>query len=62
VSALAGRNWEVGRSDAAAEVARTEVPQEALTRQTLTAIVDTMVVLVMQVVFRVTMFLRHLNY
>lgn len=62
MSAFAGRNWGVGGSDAVADVARTPSPEEVSMRQRLTAVGDTLVVLLLQIVFRVTMFLRHLNY
>jgi hypothetical protein len=62
VSALTGSDWNADRGASAAEMARAAGFEEAPSRQKLAAFRDTLIVLSMQIVFRVTMFLRHLNY
>jgi hypothetical protein len=62
VSALTGNDWNVDRSDPAAETSLIAASQPVTIRERIAAIRDTMIVLGMQIVFRATMFLRHLNY
>ena len=61
MSALTGSDWNADRSGPAAEMAYTGFGKSPV-RQKLAAIRDTLIVLGMQIVFRATMFLRHLNY
>ena len=62
MSALTGNDWNANRSEAVAGVTRAAGVENIPSSQKISAIRDTMVVLAMQLVFRVTMFLRHLNY
>jgi hypothetical protein len=60
VSALTGNDWQAEGGKAVEAVAAAHrAPHWS---ETLTAVRDTLIVLSMQLVFRVTMFLRHLNY
>ena len=60
MSALTGNDWQSNGDRAGTAVATSYSAPSASDR--LTAIRDTMIVFSMQLVFRVTMFLRHLNY
>jgi hypothetical protein len=60
VSALTGNDWQAERGQAADAI---PVGQAApLLNDKLALVRDTLMVFSMQLVFRVTMFLRHLNY
>jgi hypothetical protein len=61
VSSLTGNDWNVDRGGPAADMPYTGI-EKSLVSQKLAAIRDTLIVLGMQIVFRATMFLRHLNY
>jgi hypothetical protein len=61
VSALTGSDWNADRGGSAAEMTYTGFEKSPV-RQKLAVIRDTLIVLGMQIVFRTTMFLRHLNY
>ena len=61
MSALTGSDWNADRGGKAAEMTYTGF-QKSPVRQKLAAVRDTLIVLGMQIVFRATMFLRHLNY
>jgi hypothetical protein len=62
VSALTGSDWKSDRGGPAAEMIRAAgFEKKSITRK-VTAVRDTLIVLAMQIVFRATMFLRHLNY
>jgi hypothetical protein len=60
VSVLTGNDWQAEGGKAAEAVARGH--RAPTWSETLTAVRDTLIVFGMQLVFRVTMFLRHLNY
>jgi hypothetical protein len=62
VSALTGNDWNVNQGGAAAEMSTLAARKPVTMRQRVAAVRDTLIVLGMQIVFRVTMFLRHLNY
>ncbi len=62
MSALTGSDWNADRGGSSAEMTRTAGFDKAPVRQKLAAVRDTLIVLGMQIVFRATMFLRHLNY
>lgn len=60
MSALTGNDWQADRSHSGGAVAADySAPR---TSDRLMAIRDTLIVFSMQLVFRITMFLRHLNY
>jgi hypothetical protein len=60
VNALTGNDWQAeGRPTAELEQAAGPEPTRS---DTLAALRDTLIVFSMQLSFRVTMFLRHLNY
>ncbi len=61
MSALTGSDWNADCGGPAAEMAHTGFKKSPV-RQKLAAVRDTLIVLGMQIVFRATMFLRHLNY
>jgi hypothetical protein len=61
VSALTGSDWNADRSGSAAEMSYTGFEKSPV-QQKLAVVRDTLIVLGMQIVFRTTMFLRHLNY
>jgi hypothetical protein len=60
MSALTGNDWQAERGPAA-EPEQNEVKEPVLNDK-LAALRDTLIVFSMQLSFRVTMFLRHLNY
>jgi hypothetical protein len=62
VSALSGNDWNVNQSGTAAELSFLAASKPVTMSQRVAAVRDTLIVLGMQIVFRVTMFLRHLNY
>jgi hypothetical protein len=62
VSALTGNEWNVNQSGTAAEMSLLAASKPVTMRQKVAAVRDTLIVLGMQIVFRVTMLLRHLNY
>ena len=62
MSALTGSDWNADRSGSTVEVARAVGSEKPSISQKLAAARDTLIVLSMQIVFRATMFLRHLNY
>jgi hypothetical protein len=62
VSALTGNDWNADRGDTVAEMARTGGFESISIAEKVAAIRDTLIVLSLQLVFRLTMFLRHLNY
>jgi hypothetical protein len=62
VSALTGNDWNVDRGGEAVEMTLIGSSEGRSMRAKMFAVRDTLVVLVMQLVFRVTMLLRHLNY
>ena len=62
MSALTGNDWNANRREAPAGVTRAAELENVRAVRKMAAIRDTMVVLAMQLVFRATMFLRHLNY
>jgi hypothetical protein len=55
-------DWNTNRDDAAVPVALTAGFEEIFMRKTLVAVRDTVIVFGMQMVFRATILLRHLNY
>jgi hypothetical protein len=55
-------DWNTNRNDAAVAVALTADFEEISMRKTLVTVRDTVIVFGMQMVFRATMLLRHLNY
>ena len=61
MSALTGNDWNAERGDTVAEMARAGGFQSSIADK-VAAIRDTLIVLSMQLIFRFTMFLRHLNY
>jgi hypothetical protein len=61
VSALTGSDWNADRGAQAADMAYIG-SEKSPVRLKLAAVRDTLIVLGMQIVFRATMFLRHLNY
>jgi hypothetical protein len=62
VSALTGNEWNANNGGSAVEMTRPADFESASVRHRLIAVRDTLIVLGMQIVFRTTMFLRHLNY
>lgn len=60
MSALTGNGWQADGDQSGEAVAADYSAPSASDK--LTAIRDTLIVFSMQLVFRVTMFLRHLNY
>jgi hypothetical protein len=62
VSALTGNDWNAERGEAIVGVTRDAGLENGSLAQTAAAIRDTLVVLTMQLVFRATMLMRHLNY
>ena len=62
MSALTGNDWNVDRGGPAAEMMLSAGSKKTSIGQKVAAVRDTLIVLAMQVVFRATMFLRHLNY
>jgi hypothetical protein len=62
VSALTGSDWNADRGGSAVEMAPASGSEKSSVGQKLAAARDTLIVLSMQIVFRATMFLRHLNY
>ncbi len=62
MSSLTGSDWSAERGSPAAEMTRAAGFERKSIRHTMAVVRDTLIVLSMQVVFRVTMFLRHLNY
>jgi hypothetical protein len=62
VSALTGSDWNAERGGSVVEMARARGFEKPSIGQKLAAARDTLIVFSMQIVFRATMFLRHLNY
>ncbi len=62
MSALTGNEWNANSGGSTVEATRAIDFQGVSVRQRLVVIRDTLIVLGMQIVFRATMFLRHLNY
>jgi hypothetical protein len=62
VSALTGNEWNANQGGTVVEMTRPAGFDGASMRHRLIAVRDTLIVLGMQIVFRTTMFLRHLNY
>ena len=62
MSALTGNEWNADNGGTAIEMTRRAGLENASIGQRLIAVRDTLIVLGMQIVFRTTMFLRHLNY
>lgn len=62
MSALTGSDWNAERGGSAVETTCGSGLDRAPVRQKLAAVRDTLIVFSMQIVFRATMFLRHLNY
>jgi hypothetical protein len=62
VSTLTGNDWNAERGEAVAGMSRPGGFESVSIPGKMEAIRDTLIVLSMQVVFRLTMFLRHLNY
>jgi hypothetical protein len=62
VSALTGNDWNANSVAPAVELANSTPSEGFSFRQKMMVVRDTLVVLAMQLVFRTTMFLRHLNY
>lgn len=62
MSSLTGSDWNVDRGGTAAAMTRAAGFERISIRQRVAAVRDTLIVLAMQIVFRTTMFLRHLNY
>jgi hypothetical protein len=60
VSSLTGSDWNTDRGIAAGT--RAAGFGRLSIRERIAAVRDTLIVLAMQIVFRTTMFLRHLNY
>jgi hypothetical protein len=60
MSALTGNDWQA-EGDPAAELEQSAEKEPALSDK-LVVLRDTLIVFSMQLSFRVTMFLRHLNY
>ena len=61
MSSLTGNDWNADHGGPATDMPYTGI-EKSLVSQKLAAIRDTLIVLGMQIVFRATMFLRHLNY
>ncbi len=62
MSALTGNDWNADGGETVAGMARAGGFESVSIAEKVAAIRDTLIVLSMQVVFRLTMFLRHLNY
>ena len=62
MSSFARTNWERGRSEVAAEMPLDAGSGALSVRERIVAVRDTMIVLAMQLTFRVSTLLRHLNY
>lgn len=62
MSTLTGSDWNTDRGGAAAAMTRAAGFGKRSIRRKVAALRDTLIVLAMQIVFRTTMFLRHLNY
>lgn len=62
MSALTGSDWNADSGGSAAEMTYAAGFEKSPVRQKLAVIRDTLIVLGMQIVFRATTFLRHLNY
>ena len=62
MSALTGSDWNADRGGSVVETAAARSSAKPSIGQKLAAARDTLIVLSMQIVFRATMFLRHLNY
>ena len=62
MSSLTGSEWNADRGGTAAAMTRAASFARTSIRQRVAAVRDTLIVLGMQIVFRTTMFLRHLNY
>lgn len=62
MSYMTGNDWNADRGSAAAAMTRAAGFDRISIRQKVAAVRDTLIVLAMQIVFRTTMFLRHLNY
>jgi hypothetical protein len=62
VSALTGNDWNAERGDTAAGMACAGRFPSVSIAERVAAVRDTLIVLSMQLIFRFTMFLRHLNY
>jgi hypothetical protein len=62
VSYTTGNDWNMDRGGTAAAMTRAAGFERISMRHRVAAVRDTLIVLAMQIVFRTTMFLRHLNY
>ena len=62
MSSLTGNDWTEDRGGTAAAMTRAAGFESTSLRLKVAAVRDTLIVLAMQIVFRITMFLRHLNY
>jgi hypothetical protein len=62
MSALAGGEWKTDGDQLAAQAARAAVVEESSMREKLDIVRDTLIVLMLQVVFRTMMLLRRMNY
>ena len=62
MSYMTGNDWNADRGSTAAATIRAAGFDRISIRQKVAAVRDTLIVLAMQIVFRITMFLRHLNY
>jgi hypothetical protein len=62
MSAFARTNWERTHSALVAETPLNASSMAGSMRERIVAVRDTMIVLAMQLAFRVSMLLRHLNY
>jgi hypothetical protein len=62
MSALAGGEWKTDGDALAAEAALAAVVEESSMREKLDIVRDTLIVLMLQVVFRTMTLLRRLNY
>jgi hypothetical protein len=59
---LTGNGWNADRGGTVAAMTRATCFERISMRHRVAAVRDTLIVLGMQIVFRTTMFLRHLNY
>jgi hypothetical protein len=62
MSALAGGKWKTNSDALAAQAARVAVVEESSMRDKLDIVRDTLIVLMLQLVFRTMMLLRRWNY
>lgn len=62
MSAFARTNWERNRNVLATEMSLDAGSGAGHMREAIVTVRDTMIALAMQLAFRVSMFLRHLNY